>query len=303
MEKVEINDEKKSISFNYGDQSETYKFFPEKKEFRFHAIWPDGSGSSKAMFEYKLSNNPIEIFIRLKEKSAESNIGDSVDVKEGVVLEYEIKKEGHFVDTDPEGKKHISDLKKQVEWQKTELTSGYLINFYILSLHPEIISKEDYRKFLRQTEQRIKVGLTRVEERLKRNNPTGVQILEGDYGRQLWYPKEKELKEGREKGFEYVRENFYKPLFDGKSSEFCGISEDEFKESPFIIKHIDFLLNKKEATSKAEDKKTNEQNKKSSRTKWIVVIALSIMAIYWGVWTAIGVFILGTIIISILPKQ
>ena len=34
--------------------------------------------------------------------------------------------------------------------------------------------------------------------------------------------------------------------------------------------------------------------------KWIIVIILSIVALYWGIWTAIGVFILGSIIISII---
>lgn len=34
--------------------------------------------------------------------------------------------------------------------------------------------------------------------------------------------------------------------------------------------------------------------------KWIIVIALSIIALSGGIWTAIGVFILGCIIIGVL---
>jgi len=34
--------------------------------------------------------------------------------------------------------------------------------------------------------------------------------------------------------------------------------------------------------------------------KWIIVIILSIIALSGGIWTAIGVFILGSIIISII---
>jgi|GEM_PF-3651433 len=34
--------------------------------------------------------------------------------------------------------------------------------------------------------------------------------------------------------------------------------------------------------------------------KWIIVIILSIVALSWGIWTAIGVFILGSIIIGII---
>ncbi len=34
--------------------------------------------------------------------------------------------------------------------------------------------------------------------------------------------------------------------------------------------------------------------------KWIIVIILSIVALSWGIWTAIGVFIFGSMIISII---
>ncbi len=37
--------------------------------------------------------------------------------------------------------------------------------------------------------------------------------------------------------------------------------------------------------------------------KWIIVIALSVIALSWGIWTAIGVFILGYIIICILASD
>ena len=37
--------------------------------------------------------------------------------------------------------------------------------------------------------------------------------------------------------------------------------------------------------------------------KWIIVIILSIVALSWGIWTAIGVFILGSIIISIIKTM
>lgn len=40
--------------------------------------------------------------------------------------------------------------------------------------------------------------------------------------------------------------------------------------------------------------------KGGNKMKWIIVIALTVVALYWGIWTAIGVFVLGIIIISIL---
>lgn len=40
----------------------------------------------------------------------------------------------------------------------------------------------------------------------------------------------------------------------------------------------------------------------SKKVKLLIVITLSIIALSWGVWTAIGVFILGVILIHILSK-
>lgn len=37
-------------------------------------------------------------------------------------------------------------------------------------------------------------------------------------------------------------------------------------------------------------------------TKWIIVIVLALVALSRGVWTAIGVFILGAIIASVISK-
>ena len=37
--------------------------------------------------------------------------------------------------------------------------------------------------------------------------------------------------------------------------------------------------------------------------KWIIVIILSIVALSYGIWTAIGVFILGSIIVGILVSD
>lgn len=40
-----------------------------------------------------------------------------------------------------------------------------------------------------------------------------------------------------------------------------------------------------------------------SKWKWVIVIILSIIALSGSVWTAIGVFILGTIIINLISKN
>ena len=43
--------------------------------------------------------------------------------------------------------------------------------------------------------------------------------------------------------------------------------------------------------------------KRKPKWKWIIVIVLSIIALSGSVWTAIGVFILGIIIINLISKN
>ena len=95
----------------------------------------------------------------------------------------------------------------------------------------------------------------------------------------------------------HAAQDFYKPLFDEKSSDYCGIPQYEFEASSEILEHIDKLLNTKPAPPVAQDHKTTAG--KHNSMKWVTVIILSIIALSWGIWTAIGVFILGSIIINI----
>jgi hypothetical protein len=63
--------------------------------------------------------------------------------------------------------------------------------------------------------------------------------------------------------------------------------------------YMDFL--KKEERVDASSAKNNTN--KGSGIKWTIVIVLSIVALSGGIWTAIGVFILGTIIINVLQNK
>lgn len=58
-----------------------------------------------------------------------------------------------------------------------------------------------------------------------------------------------------------------------------------------------------------EFQKENEAKEKpvlsggmGTKTKWFIVITLSIVALSWGIWTSIGVFVLGFIIINVLKN-
>ncbi len=77
---------------------------------------------------------------------------------------------------------------------------------------------------------------------------------------------------------------------EGKKSK---ISEDLFGKAETYME-----LPKEHETKE----KSVSSSRMGTKTKWLIVIALSVIALYWGIWTAIGVFILGVIIISLLSK-
>lgn len=251
MKTVEIFDDENTILLNDEYDVITLDFLPNTKEFKSTLNIKADVYERNELYEYKLSVNPIEVFIRLKERSDEPPL--RYVVKDNVVLESEMKEDYNSFPVD-----FIDGLKKDTEWHKLELPSSYFQIFYILSKHPEIISKEDYKRFLRETDQRIKLGLSKIEKRLKEKDDTGLEIFDWKYGKQIWYPKNKKVSE---KEREYVKNNFYKLLFEETSSEYCGISKYEFEGSSEILKHIDKLLNEKESSSSNE---AGDQKQKKS---------------------------------------
>lgn len=98
---------------------------------------------SKQIIEYKISIDPVEIQIKTVESSSEPP--KEYSIKDGVVLETALIKDNIATRLFPD---QIEKLKEDVEWNVVPLFGGYCeVNLYILSKHPEIISKENYRKF------------------------------------------------------------------------------------------------------------------------------------------------------------
>lgn len=274
MKTVEILDDENSLTIDDEYHSMNIKVFPETKIFKTSSSSNNDVFYSYQTYEYKISSDPIEMLVRLIEDSHEPP--EKHSVKDGVVLEPEIIREGRFL-----GEDYIENLKKQVEWHKVELLGSYEINLFILSKHPEIISEIEYRKFLRTTGQRIETGLVKIEETLKEKDNTGLEIIEGEYGKQLWYPEEKASKDSGD----YVENNFTKPLFSKESKSYCGISEYEFSESTFILKHINDLLNKKEVDiSKIDDGKEEEPYRKHLSYIWTIIINLITLWVIFAIY-------------------
>lgn len=315
MKLVEIFDDEDSIVIDDEYDEITWRIEKETKKLMFRASVKNDCFYKYQTFEYKISSDPIKLSIRLLEDSSEPP--KEFSVKDGVVLESEIlkDKEDFLLKMSQD---RIIDLKKSVDWNKVEILGNYEVNLYLLSKHPEIIPKEDYRKFLRQTIERIKVGNLKIEEIVKKDT-SQLKILEGEYGKYIWYLESDSDKNEREKYWElsdsekdsseYGRKLHYietlnESIFKDASQKYVGISEYEFRNSDEIINYLEKVLDNKHLTTDSANAEASSVMLKTSnnKSKWLVIIILSIIALSLGVWTAIGVFVLGAIIINLLSK-
>lgn len=284
MKKVDIFDEENSIMIENDHTDDTFDFFPEQKKFKVSSSIKDDVFYNNSTIEYRISANPIELEMRTVELSHEPP--KEWSIKDGVVLESEIKK-NKFVTPD-----RIENLKKEVEWTKVSILGNPEVNLYILSKHPEIISKEDYRKFLRRSLERVKLGVSKVEEAVK-SDTHGLQFHTGDYGKSIWYPdSETEKKESEEywnlpeekrdssrygKKLEYV-EKFNDSLFKENSPKYVGISDLEFRNNKELLEYIENLLNKKETVS-AKKEVAPQHNNQTNKTISVLIYLLTVFFI------------------------
>ena len=114
------------------------------------------------IYEYKIEWS--DVYQRLLEARVE-HAGDKeyYNVKDWIVLESEIierekslLKYAKFFDDEK-----LKELKKECKWHKITF---WEIKCFILSKHPEIVSKEDFKKYVRSELERIKMCLLKVKE-------------------------------------------------------------------------------------------------------------------------------------------
>lgn len=300
MKTVEIFDEDNLITQEDDFATTDITFDFENKKLFARTSIKDDCFYNKQVLEYKISVNPIEIQMRTLESSHEPPLEYSI--KDGVILESELKKNKFF------SKDQLENLKREVEWSKFPLLGNYEVNIYILSKHPEIVSKEEYRKFLRQSVERIKSGLLKIEELLEKNTK-GLEIKSNDNGKYIWYKeKETDEKESEEyyklpedkkdssnygKKLDYARK-FNESIFEESSSNFIGIQEYEFRNSDEILKYIDNLLNKKEVIIIKKSEEYTQQQNNTNKNVGTIIYLLTIFFIIlkltdsvdWG-WFAV----------------
>lgn len=228
---------------------------PSSKTYRSRMSLKDDVYYRTQNYEYRISIDPVKVETRLIERVDEPP--ERYSVKDGVVLETDILAErGERMSAMT--KEFIDDLKKEVEWHKDWV--GDPVSMYLLSLHPEIISAEDFRRYLRELSEKIKSSTQKVHKALE-GDKTGLQVTdeyEGS-GRTIWYPKAKQDQMSDEEtntAIEY-QHKMQERLFDEKSKEYVGITQGDFSAGVQILKTIDIFLNKKDTPTKKETEKVS----------------------------------------------
>lgn len=288
---IELFPEEDSMNISDDWQTTTITLDKKNKEFESRMSLNEDCYFRTQKYKYKIYPEPIEVKTKLEERHDEPPL--QYMVRDGVVLESEITKDGALMT-----KSLIEDLKKEVEWQLAWI--GSPIGLFIVSQHPEIISKEEFRKYLRQAEEKIKNAVIKVERYLKEKDKSDLQVKEGKFGRYIGFAEEKELNDKEQEKWGKYIDGIHKKIFEEDSSEYVGITYSEFSNSSQMLKTFEVFLNPKVSKTEA-----GESTIASGRNggKWALIIILAIIALSWGIWTAIGVFFFGSIIMGLLSKQ
>jgi len=278
----------------------TIDVYPTTKTFSSRMSLKDDVYYRTEQFEYRIKTDPIRLETRLTERLDEPP-PDKYAVKDGVVLESDIladrKETGGMTRMT---KEFVDGLKKEVEWHESWV--GDPVSIYILSKHPEIISPDDYRKYLRQLSEKIKAAIKKVEKFLE-TDEMGLQVTD-EYessGRAIWYPQAKQDKMSKEETDEAIKhtEKIQEQLFGEKSPEFVGISEAEFRSSPDILKHIESMLSKKEIAS--SNNQNQERQERKTKTKGIILSLILTLLISWVVSLFVGInFLLIFVLVEVI---
>jgi hypothetical protein len=166
-----------------------------------------------------------------------------------------------------------------------------------LSLHPEIISKNEYKMFLRQINERIKNGLSKIEIFLKEKDHTdGLQIKTNtgpwSFGKQIWYKEDPKVSDKEYKAIvDHVEKDFYAPLFTDGKPEYSGISRNEFESSSEIIEYTDKLLNGKEKIPSKYENVGGEKQKKNVNWLgyvWTIIVNLITIGIVFAIYSQVS---------------
>jgi hypothetical protein len=255
MSKIEFFEEEDESTLLIDDEhfDVTIDLYPDSKTYNSQMSLKNDVYYRTQKYEYRIKIDPIRVESRLVERVDEPP--ERYCVKDGVVLESEILKErGDFIPSMT--KEFINDLKKEVEWNEDLV--GNPISMYILSKHTDVLPSNDYKHYLQELSERIKIGIQKVEKAIEKD-PFGLRVTdeyEGS-GCAIWLLKSEQDKRSDDEIKKIVQhqQKIQEQLFDEKSKDYVGISESEFRSSKDILENVDLFLNKKPNLKK---KKENE---------------------------------------------
>ena len=210
------------------------EILPSEMKLKFYGHPPDYDSQFYSTYQYRINGTNIDQ--KLTEQHCE-HPGEKCeyDVKDGVILESEIHlkdKENRFSFTKVEEK--IAELKKDIEWHPIFSNK---IKYFVLSKHSELLSRQEYKKYLRQEMERIKTGCGKI---LELGASHGAKLTRGEYGIEAHFS---------DKVSDNEKELFWKEVLIDTAFVESGISRREFDDAPEIISYISELLGEKSTVS------------------------------------------------------
>ena len=125
-----------------------------KNHFLVHGHSPDRQSSTYGEFEYRLEGT--DVFVReLHRYSKFINDPERWSIRDGVVLESQLRKEGLLDDDD------IASLKQDVEWVNLRSTRWHGFKYFVVSKN---VSTPDARRFFRQELERLRTGFAAFQK-------------------------------------------------------------------------------------------------------------------------------------------
>lgn len=216
--------ESKSNMFETNKYGGYFKFEIDIKSQTYTTYHRDDSTFIQK-YEYKI--NGTDVYERVLEQH-QSGLGyDTFKIRDGVVIESEIRREyrEHSLVAKCFGsiEERINEYKKETEWHKMTVCET---KYFILSKHPEYNSKNEFRRFLRTEEERLKNGIEQFKIFVSKYNEF---IIQKD-NNMFPYPLSK--KEINEEVIEKIRSEYQKFMKNN------NINENETENTQDILDTI-----------------------------------------------------------------
>ena len=224
-ETLKIFPKQKSIFVKEEDFSNRYHFDTENFLYTDKDVQV-GAGTDANKITYRINLNPISVEI----KTFDFYINDTIpSIKEGVAYPPKVLDPGYTEDL-------FDNFKKKHDWRPLNLANMSPVIFYILYLHPEIISKEKFISYLSDVKFHIETAKKSIGAHVKNISPK-IYIKTGQVSTYL-------DTEGFDVGGHVPEEYWVKirHIFITADPEFCGLDQETFRRSHLILKYIDMFL-------------------------------------------------------------